>query len=117
MSPEPSGSEGVNVGEENPQLDEEVQRVLDAIEGLNSADVPAAERVKRLTQLLDEWPAAHGRVRAMRQAAMQEMQDDGKSLRKISAETGISFGRVREIIAGVTKRAKPKEAPDDQPPV
>jgi len=86
--------------------------VLDSIESLGAEDQPAAERVKRLTQLLDHWPDAHSRVRAMRQAALQEMQADGKSLRKISAETGISFGRVREIIAGVTKRTKGK--PDAQ---
>ncbi|MFF4388547.1 hypothetical protein ACFY0G_17470 [Streptomyces sp. NPDC001552] len=101
------------MGEEVPQLDEEVQRVLDAIDTLSAADVPAAVRAKRLTELLDAWPDAHSRVRAARQAAMKEMQDDGKSLRKISAETGVSFGRVREIIAGVTKRTKAQE---EQPP-
>ncbi|TFV33162.1 hypothetical protein E4K10_30240 [Streptomyces sp. T1317-0309] len=103
------------MGEEDPQLEVEVQRVLDAINGLGSADVPAAERAKHLTQLLDEWPEAHSRVRAMRQAAMQEMQDDGLSLRAISAQTGISFGRVREIIQGVTKRAKTAKKATDQP--
>ncbi|MER6981533.1 hypothetical protein ABT317_32330 [Streptomyces carpinensis] len=96
------------MGEEDPQLEEEVQRVLDAIDELGSPDVPAAERAKRLTQLLDEWPDAHSRVRAMRQAAMKELQDGGLSLRAISAETGVSFGRVREIIQGVTKRTKEK---------
>ncbi|MGW6391154.1 hypothetical protein ACWFR1_11755 [Streptomyces sp. NPDC055103] len=101
------------MGEEDPQLDEEVKRVLDSIDTLGSTDVPAAERAKRLSQLLDEWPDAHSRVRAARQAAMKEMQDDGMSLRAISAETGISFGRVREIIAGVTKR--PKGEGDQQP--
>ncbi|MFC8463385.1 hypothetical protein [Streptomyces sp. NPDC057250] len=104
------------MSEEDPQLDEEVQRVLDAIDTLSATDVPAAERARRLSQLLDEWPSAHSRVRAARQAAMQEMQDGGMSLRKISAETGISFGRVREIIAGVTKREKPKGAPAEQEP-
>ncbi len=82
--------------------------MLDSIDTLGAADQPAAERVKRLTELLEQWPDVHSKVRAMRQAALQEMQDDGKSLRKISAETGISFGRVREIIAGVTKRPKAK---------
>ncbi|WP_133171778.1 hypothetical protein [Streptomyces sp. 111WW2] len=103
------------MGEEKPQLDEEVQRVLDSIDQLGSRDVPAAVRAKRLTDLLDEWPEAHSRVRAMRQAAMQEMQDDGLSLRKISAETGVSFGRVREIIQGVTKRPKKKAGETPSP--
>nr|WTB35076.1 hypothetical protein OG781_41520 [Streptomyces sp. NBC_00830] len=105
------------MGEEDPQLDEEVQRVLDSIDTLSAAGVPAAERARRLTQLLDEWPTAHSRVRAARQAAMKEMQDDGLSLRKISAETGVSFGRVREIIAGVTKRSKADGEGEQDPPV
>ncbi|MFE4329672.1 hypothetical protein ACFRQM_09470 [Streptomyces sp. NPDC056831] len=103
------------MGEEDPQLDEEVQRVLDAIDALGAGELPAAERARRLTQLLDEWPNTHSRVRAMRQAAMQEMQDDGLSLRKISAETGVSFGRVREIIQGVTKRPKADKQDPPEP--
>ncbi|MGW5931573.1 hypothetical protein ACWF2L_35845 [Streptomyces anulatus] len=101
------------MGEEVPQLDQEVKRVLDSIDTLGAADQPAADRVKRLTELLDQWPDAHSKVRAMRQAALQEMQEDGKSLRKISAETGISFGRVRDIIQGVTKRPKVKRTDGD----
>lgn len=85
--------------------------MLEMIEALGSPDVPPAVRAKRLTELLEEWPDAHSRVRAMRQDAMKEMQDDGKSLRVISAETGVSFGRVREIIDGITKRPAKKAAP------
>ncbi|MEW2631619.1 hypothetical protein AB0903_08160 [Streptomyces sp. NPDC048389] len=104
------------MGEEDPQQDEEVQQVLDAIRALGADDQPPAERARRLTQLLDAWPDAHSRVRAMRQKAMQDMQDDGMSLRKISAETGISFGRVREIIQGVTKRPKAEKPQESQEP-
>lgn len=87
--------------------------MLDAINALGAEDQPAAVRAKRLTQLLDGWPQTHSRVRAMRQAAMREMYEkEKKSLRAIEAETGISFGRVREIIQGVTKRQKgaPKDS-------
>ncbi|MBC9731227.1 hypothetical protein [Streptomyces sp. TRM68367] len=104
------------MGEEGPQLDEEVQRVLEAIESLGSPEVPAAARAKRLTQLLDEWPDTHSRVREMRQDAMKELQDDGLSLRAISAETGVSFGRVREIIQGITKRPAKKSAAKHKTP-
>ena len=104
--------------EEDPQLDEEVRRVLDAIDALGAEDDPPAVRAKRLTELLEKWPETHARVRQMRQAALKEMQDDGMSLRAISAETNISFGRVREIIQGVTKRDKSgrQAAPDAAPP-
>ncbi|KPI33339.1 hypothetical protein OV450_1427 [Actinobacteria bacterium OV450] len=90
--------------------------MLDAISALSAPDVPAAVRARRLTELLDAWPDAHSKVRAARQAAMKEMQDDGLSLRKISAETGVSFGRVREIIAGITKRPGPEAEGKRQPP-
>lgn len=103
--------------EEDPQLDEEVRRVLDAIDALGTEDEPPAVRARRLTELLEKWPEAHTRVRQMRQAALQEMKDDGMSLRAISAETNISFGRVREIIQGITKRAKAaKEQPAEEGP-
>lgn len=82
--------------------------MLNSIDALG-ANQSAAVRARLLTQLLDDWPAAHSRVRAMRQEAMKELQDDGLSLRAISKETGISFGRVREIIQGVTKRPPPKK--------
>ncbi|MEU8870492.1 hypothetical protein AB0D24_04865 [Streptomyces javensis] len=96
------------MGEKVPQADkaEEVQRVLDAINVLGAEGDPPAVRARRLTQLLEEWPDIHAKVRAMRQTALKEMQDDGKSLRAIEAETGISYGRVREIIQGITKRPK-----------
>ncbi|MFD7959129.1 hypothetical protein ACFV4X_37390 [Streptomyces ardesiacus] len=84
--------------------------MLETIEALGSPQTPAAVRARQLTQLLDEWPNVHRRVREMRQAAMQEMQAEGLSLRAISAETDVSFGRVREIIQGVTKRPKGKKA-------
>lgn len=83
--------------------------MLEAINELGSPDVPAAVRAKRLTELLEKWPDAHSKVREMRQVAMQEMQDDGMSLRAIAAETGVSFGRVREIIGGITKRPSRKK--------
>lgn len=87
--------------------------MLDAISALGAANEPPAERAKRLTELLEEWPDTHSRVRAMRQEALKELQDGGLSLRAISAETGISFGRVREIIQGVTKRPKKAGAQEE----
>ncbi|MFD8509654.1 hypothetical protein ACFV27_00710 [Streptomyces antimycoticus] len=91
--------------------------MLDAIHALGAEDDPPAVRAKRLTELLEQWPETHARVRQMRQAALKEMQDGGMSLRAISAETDISFGRVREIIQGVTKRDKPgKQAPAEDAP-
>lgn len=92
---------------EDEQRYEEVQKVIDQIDGLGTG-TSATERAKRLSQLLDEWPEQHAKIRAMRQAAVTEMRDSGMSLRAIAAELGISFGRVHQIIGGVTK-APPKK--------
>lgn len=96
------------------QEDEEVRRVLDSIDALGTTG-DAADRARRLTELLDEWPDAHARVREMRQRAVKELHDGGMSYRKIGALLDISFGRVRQIIDGVTnpRTQKPPEPPAD----
>lgn len=78
--------------------DEEVQRVLDAIDGLKTADTATA-RAKRLTQLLDAMPGKQRDIRAARQQAVREMHAAGMTYRQIGDELGISFGRVRQILA------------------
>lgn len=85
--------------------DEEVQAVLDSIDALGHAEAPS-ERAKRLTQLLDAMPGAQSKIREMRQQAVIEMRAEGMSLRAIATELDISFGRVRDIIEGITKRPK-----------
>ncbi|MEV0090428.1 sigma factor-like helix-turn-helix DNA-binding protein [Streptomyces sp. NPDC050738] len=95
--------------------DEEVRRVLDTIDGLGASG-DAEERALRLTELLDEWPGAHAKVREMRKKAIAELHDEGHGLsyREIGVLLGISFGRVRQILAdessGQAKRAKEKRA-------
>ncbi|MEC3995020.1 hypothetical protein VSR01_16365 [Actinacidiphila sp. DG2A-62] len=91
------------------ERDEEVEALLEAIKALGSTE-PAAVRARQLTQLLDEWPTLHSEVRALRQEAVAEMKNDGMSLRAIAAELAISFGRVRDILQGVTKRPKKDDA-------
>ncbi|MEV6081780.1 hypothetical protein AB0L80_42945 [Streptomyces sp. NPDC052069] len=81
--------------------DEEVQRVLNAIDALGEQG-DAAERAKRLTELLDELPDSQSRARELRQQAVQELRADGMTLRAIGELLGISFGRVRQIADGVT---------------
>lgn len=83
--------------------DEEVQRVLDSIDSLGDTGDPEG-RARRLTELLDKWPDTHKRVREMRQQALAELYDGGKGLtyKEIGGMLGISFGRVRQIIAGET---------------
>ena len=83
---------------------EEVQRVLDAIDALTEGEPPEA-RAKRLTELLK---SVGEKVRKERRDAVLEMQASGMTYRQIADASGISFGRVRQIIAD-DPDAKPSE--------
>jgi DNA-directed RNA polymerase specialized sigma24 family protein len=74
---------------------EEVQRVLEAIDALTRGEPPEA-RAKRLTKLLK---SVGEKVRRERREAVLEMVARGMTYRQIADAAGISFGRVRQIIA------------------
>lgn len=74
---------------------EEVRRVREAIAAV-AVDTPPAERARRLDAAME---AARLEWRRRRQEAVREMQAEGLTLRDIAAEMGISFGRVRQILA------------------
>ena len=74
---------------------EEVRRVREAIAAV-AVDVEPAERARRLDAAMD---AARLEWRRRRQEAVREMSDNGMTLREIAKEMGISFGRVRQILA------------------
>jgi DNA-directed RNA polymerase specialized sigma24 family protein len=73
----------------------EVQRVLDAIDALTEGEPPEA-RAKRLTELLK---SVGDKVRKERREAVLEMKASGMTYRQIATAAGVSFGRVRQIIA------------------
>jgi DNA-directed RNA polymerase specialized sigma24 family protein len=87
---------------------EEVQRVLEAIDALTEGEPPEA-RARRLTELLK---SVGEKVRRERRDAVLEMAERGMSYRQIAEEAGISFGRVRQIIAD-DPDAKPEGAQDE----
>lgn len=76
----------------------EVQRVLDAVDAVAAGEPPAV-RARRLAEMLE---SVRERVRQERQQAVREMQESGMTYRQIAAELGISFGRVRQILAEET---------------
>lgn len=86
---------------------EEVQRVLEAIDALTNGEPPEA-RAKRLTELLK---SIGEKVRRERRVAVLEMQAGGMTYRQIADASGISFGRVRQIIADEPDAAEP---PDEE---
>ncbi|HEY8985726.1 MAG TPA: sigma factor-like helix-turn-helix DNA-binding protein [Streptomyces sp.] len=61
-----------------------------------AVDTPPAERARRLDAAMD---AAKLEWRRRRKEAVQEMKDGGMTLREIAKEIGVSFGRVRQILA------------------
>ncbi|MCM8555374.1 sigma factor-like helix-turn-helix DNA-binding protein [Streptomyces sp. STCH 565 A] len=83
---------------------EEVRRVLEAIDAVTEGEPPEA-RAKRLTELLK---SVGEKVRKERRDAVLEMVDRGLTYRQIADQIGVSFGRVRQIIA---------DDPDAKPPV
>ncbi|WP_108990423.1 response regulator transcription factor [Streptomyces coelicoflavus] len=85
---------------------EEVRRVLEAIDAVTDGEPPEA-RAKRLTELLK---SVGEKVRKERRDAVLEMVERGMSYRQIADASGISFGRVRQIIAD--DPAKQMEAHD-----
>ncbi|MEU0184156.1 hypothetical protein ABZ312_23640 [Streptomyces sp. NPDC006207] len=89
------------------EIDEEVQRVLDSIDALAQSGDPA-ERLKRLTDLLNRWPDLHKEVRAMRQQAASELHDNGLSYEDIGKLINVSFSRARHITKGITNPSKQK---------
>ncbi|MFF7553599.1 sigma factor-like helix-turn-helix DNA-binding protein [Streptomyces olivaceus] len=74
---------------------EEVRRVLEAIDAVTEGEPPEA-RAKRLTELLK---SVGEKVRKERRDAVLEMVDRGLTYRQIADQIGVSFGRVRQIIA------------------
>ncbi|MFE5514480.1 helix-turn-helix domain-containing protein [Streptomyces sp. NPDC056529] len=83
---------------------EEVRRVREAFAAV-AVNAPPAERARRLDAAMD---AAREEWRRERQKVAQEMSDSGMSYREIAKEMGISFGRVRQILAEDLD-AKPSE--------
>ncbi|MFD6415978.1 sigma factor-like helix-turn-helix DNA-binding protein [Streptomyces sp. NPDC060194] len=74
---------------------EEVRRVREAMAAV-AVDAPLAERARRLDAAKDaallEW-------KLRRKEVVQAMSDTGMTYREIAKEMGISFGRVRQILA------------------
>ncbi|MEU9576289.1 sigma factor-like helix-turn-helix DNA-binding protein [Streptomyces chilikensis] len=84
--------------------EEEVQRVLEAIDALVESG-PPLDRAKRSAEVMT---AVQTRMRRARRQAVQELKDGGMTLREIAAELGISFGRVRQILADDPDKPAPE---------
>jgi DNA-directed RNA polymerase sigma subunit (sigma70/sigma32) len=84
-----------------PIDDEEVQRVVDTVSALETANDPA-ERAQRASKLLKEWPTQQARLRKIRQEAIKEMRQQRMTYRAIGEMLGIHYTRVKQIEMGET---------------
>ncbi|MFJ7242825.1 hypothetical protein ACIQWB_37690 [Streptomyces olivaceus] len=78
----------------------ETQKIMDVIEALGRIEDDAQCAVAA-TELLDNWPKLHGRLRELRQQRVQAMKHDGMTWAEIgTALGGISAARAQQIGAG-----------------
>ncbi|MER6982340.1 hypothetical protein [Streptomyces carpinensis] len=84
------------------ELEEEVRRVLDALDQVEAMEDPVA-RARAVAQLLKDQPNRNKRLKQLRDDAVRRLRDDeGMSLRKIAAEVQVSLGTVQDILRGHT---------------
>jgi hypothetical protein len=111
MLSRPHGTKGAGVA----QHPEEVQRIMDAIAALEGIDDDGA-CIRATTDLLDQWPAQHARLRELRQQRVLSLREQGKTWREIGDLMGVHFTRARQIAAGQRgEKNRPKKAESDPP--
>ncbi|MGW6459106.1 hypothetical protein ACWF94_24820 [Streptomyces sp. NPDC055078] len=88
---------------------EEVRRLVEAIDALEAIEDDAA-CASAVTQVLDQWPTHHARLREIRQRRVQALKDSGKTW----AEIGVILGnlhptRAQQIAKGHRGAKRPKK--------
>lgn len=97
----------------------EVQRVLDAIAALEQI-MDDEECARAATNLLDQWPDQHARLRELRQRRVLSLRDQGKTWKEIGDMLGVHFTRARQIAEGQRgekNRPSKRAAAEPAPPV
>lgn len=95
-------------------MDEEVQRVFDALAGLSGIADPKA-RALAVAKVLKEWPTRSKALREVRrQAVLELLAPEEASVRKVAKDLGVSPSTVQDIAGGYSKSWK-KRPKTDQP--
>ncbi len=89
-------------------MHEEVQRVLETITQLGPEPEDPAERFKRLSALLKDWPDLHKAVRSLRQDVANELYDGGMTYDAMGQLIGVTESRARHIAKGITHPSRQK---------
>ena len=97
------------------ETDEEVQRVLNALDDVESMTDPIA-RARGVSKLLKDQTERNPRLKEYRAQVVRDLRDQKVSLRKIAAQVGVSLGTVQDILRGHTgswaARPKAQKEPD-----
>ncbi|MEV5048239.1 hypothetical protein AB0N20_27480 [Streptomyces griseoincarnatus] len=97
------------------EQEEEVRRVLDALDQVEAMEDPVA-RARAVAQLLKDQPKRNKRLKELRDETVRGLREEGLSLRRIAAEVQVSLGTVQDILRGHTgtwsSRPRKKEAAD-----
>lgn len=87
-------------------MEEEVQRVLDALAGLAEIDDPKT-RALAVARVLKEWPEHSKALREVRrQAVLELLASDDASVRKVAKELGVSPTTIQDLTAGYSRSGK-----------
>ncbi|MER6882599.1 hypothetical protein [Streptomyces althioticus] len=83
------------------ELEEEVRRVLDALDQVEGMEDPVA-RARAVAQLLKDQPKRNKRLRQLRDQTVRDLREDGMPLRQIAEKVQVSLGTVQDILRGHT---------------
>ncbi|MGW5616245.1 helix-turn-helix domain-containing protein [Streptomyces sp. NPDC003877] len=87
-------------------MEEEVQRVLDALAGLSEIDDPKT-RALAVARVLKEWPQHSKALREVRrQAVLELLAPEEASVRKVAKELGVSPTTVQDIVGGHSRSGR-----------
>jgi DNA-directed RNA polymerase sigma subunit (sigma70/sigma32) len=94
---------------------EEVSRFLDAIKALEEIEDDAA-CAKAITDVLQDWPDSHAKLRRIRQTRILRMREQKMTWQEIGDALGIHFTRAQQIAKGLrgSKRPAKKAALPDK---
>lgn len=81
------------------QVNEEAQRVFDALAALEAIPDPG-ERAAAISQVLADHVERGPRLRELRRQVVLDLREQKVSYRKIAAQLGVSLGTVQDIERG-----------------
>ncbi|MDJ0460614.1 helix-turn-helix domain-containing protein [Streptomyces sp. H27-C3] len=87
-------------------MEEEVQRVFDALAGLADIEDPKA-RALAVVKVLKGWPQQSSQLRELRrQAILELLAPEEASVRKVAKELGVSPTTIQDVAAGYSRSGK-----------